>query len=74
MHLSQQKIKEEIKTLGSREMKCFDDYYDIATKLDEIIETCDLHIDEWVSLHDINEKVLAFEKNLTDKDIDNERQ
>lgn len=52
------------------EISSFDDYYDIATTLDNLIDTCDFTMDEWMELFDINEKVIEYERERDNQGIE----
>ena len=72
--LSGQKLNKQstMEWLKGAEISSFDDYYDIATNLDELIETHDFTMDEWVELYEISEKVMAYENDLDKKGIEND--
>ena len=57
-----------IKRLKHAKISSFDDYYDIATTFDNLIEACNFTMDEWSELYDINEKIVAYENNVTEKE------
>jgi len=59
-----------IKRLKNMEISSFDDYYDIATTLDKLIDTCDFTMDEWMELFDINEKVIEYERERDNQGIE----